>query len=116
MSAYEPGDMALATWANDGFLYPAVIVDVDEDTAHVAFLDGDEGKVPIDELFRGEFEPGMSVSVNFKGGGLYYVGRILSRIGMAVEIDYKDGDYGWATIAQCRMERSEAYRALGIPP
>ena len=116
MAAYEPGDLVLATWADDGFLYPAVIVDTDEDSAQVAYLDGDEGNVPLDEIFRGEFAPGMAVSVNFKGGGLYYTGRILSRIGMAVEIDYEDGDYGWATIAQCRIDRSEAYRTLGIPP
>ena len=115
MLEVELGDLVFATWVDDGFLYPCVIVSVEDEFVHVAYLDGDEGDVSRREIYRGEFSPGLAVSINFKGKGLYYPGRILSSVGMAIEIQYDDGEYGWASIAQCRVPAAHFSPSLRRP-
>jgi hypothetical protein len=82
---------------------------------HVAYWDGDEGDVLRREIYSGEFTPGLAVSINFRAKGLYYPGRILSCVGMALEIQYDDGDHGWVSIAQCRIPASQFSPALRRP-
>ena len=103
MADHRLGDEVLATWADDGFLYPAILVSISGGTAHVAYLDGDEADVPLASLRQGVFGPGLTVSVNWKGRRAYYNGVIRQRIGPAVYIEYEDGDRGWTTVAQCRV-------------
>ena len=98
------GDEVLAPWANDGFLYPAIVVQVQGQSAHVAYLDGDEADVPLASLRNGVFGPGLSVNVNWKGRRTYYNGIIRQRVGQAVFVDYEDGDRGWTTVGQCRVK------------
>jgi len=98
------GDQIWAPWGADGFLYPAIVVaTIDAVQSHVAYLDGDEGPVTLKETLYGSLQVGNQVSVNYKGLGDYYVGTIVKIIGMAVEVDYEDGDHGFTTIAQCRL-------------
>ncbi len=103
MSEHRIGDEVLAPWANDGFLYPAILVHEAGPTAHVAYLDGDEADVPVASLRQGVFGPGLRVSVNWKGRRAYYDGVIRQRVGAAVFVEYEDGDRGWTTVAQCRV-------------
>jgi hypothetical protein len=115
MRKLNPGDLAFATWMDDGFIYPCVVVNIEDELVHVAYLDGDETNIPMDQIYETDIKPGMNVSVNFKGRGNYYAGRVLSCIGMAVEIQYEDGDYGWTSIAQCRVSLSHLSRAYISP-
>jgi hypothetical protein len=103
MADVKVGDEVLAPWMNDGFVYPAVMVEVRGASAHVAYLDGDEGDVPLQTLRRSVFGGGMAVQVNWKGKGQYFNGVIQKRIGSALYLHYEDGDKGWTTLGQCRV-------------
>jgi hypothetical protein len=98
-----PGELVWATWGPDQFLYPALIVEAKGDSVLVVYLDGDEAEVLVEESFRGDLELGTLVSVNYKGRGKYYFGSVVSQVGMAIEIDYEDGDHGMTTLAQVRL-------------
>jgi hypothetical protein len=100
---FQSGDEVLAPWLDDGFLYPAVLVALEGDQAHVAYLDGDEADIAASSLSQSMFGPGLVVHVNWKGRRAYYPGVIQRRLGMAVFMHYDDGTKGWATIAQCRV-------------
>lgn len=103
MSDFRIGDEVLATWQDDGFLYPAIVVAVDAATAHVAYLDGSEATLPLTALRHGTLGPGLRLQANWRGGGSYFEGTITQRIGLAVYIAYADGDRGWSTLGQCRV-------------
>ena len=106
MHGLKLGDEVLAPWAQDGFLYPAVLVELDGQSAHVAYLDGDEAEVDASTLRRGVIGPGLHVNVSWKGRRVYYNGVIRKRIAQAIYLDYEDGDHGWATLSQCRVRAS----------
>jgi hypothetical protein len=99
----KPGELVWATWGPDQFLYPALITEAKNDSVLVVYLDGDESEVLIEEVFLGDLELGTLVSVNYKGRGKYYFGHVVSKVGMAIEIDYEDGDHGMTTLAQVRL-------------
>ena len=42
----EIGSEIFATWANDGFLYPGLVVATNGEIVHIAFLDGDYSDNP----------------------------------------------------------------------
>jgi len=111
MGDFQIGDEIMAPWTNDGFLYPAILVAIDGEKGHVAYLDGDEADVWLAALRHGALGPGMQVNVNWKGQRRYYDGVIRQRIGQAVFVDYADGDRGWATVAQCRV-RAEVVQVI----
>jgi hypothetical protein len=126
MSNFQIGDEVMAPWANDGFLYPAVLVGLEGAAAHVAYLDGDEADVPVAALQQGALGPGLAVNVNWKGRRTYYNGVVRRRVHQALFVDYEDGDRGWTTVAQCRVRvellagrppetRACAYCGAGIP-
>ena len=112
MSAFKLGDEVLTTWASDGFLYPAVLVEIQDEKGHVAYLDGDEADVDMGTVRLGMLGPGLAVQVNWKGKGRYYEGVIQKRCGQAVFLHYKDGSREWATVAQCRVRYDVA---MSIP-
>lgn len=97
------GDEVLAPWGSDAFLYPAIVVALQDANAQLAYLDGDEGVAPLASLRRSCFSVGMTISVNWKGKGTYYRGVIAWRIGSAMYLHYEDGDKGWTTLGQCRV-------------
>ena len=103
MSHFELGDEVMAPWANDGFLYPAILVELSPGHAHVAFLDGDEASLGLKSMRQGVIGPGLGVQVNWKGRGKYYAGTVHKRCGQAVFIHYQDGSKEWTTTAQCRV-------------
>ena len=84
------------------------MVRVDGSTAHVAYLDGDEGDVSASGLFITEIPVGQRVNMNWKGQRTYYNGQVVGKIGMAIDVAYDDGDRGWGTISQCRVHTSQA--------
>ena len=100
MGSYRLGEEVLAPWASDGFLYPAVLVEISDTSAHVAYLDGDESDVPTASLRAGCIGPGLPIQANWKGKGRYYNAVVDRRLGQALFLNYADGDRGWATIAQ----------------
>lgn len=103
MGNHQVGDEVMAPWMDDGFLYPAVLVELDGARAHVAYLDGDEADVPAKALQQGALGPGLAVNVNWKGRRTYYEGVVRTRVHQALFVDYADGDRGWTTVAQCRV-------------
>jgi len=111
--SFSAGDEVLAPWADDGYMYPAIIAEVHDSRVHVAYLDGDEGDVDTSSLLRGfELSVGQTVSVNWKGGGEYFDGIVRRRAGNAFFFDYEDGDKGWASIAQVRISSKDIVTAL----
>jgi hypothetical protein len=100
---YRIGDEVLAPWLDDGFLYPAVLVALEGDQAHVAYLDGDEADVAATSLQQSAFSPGVRLQVNWKGRKTYFWGTIERRVGMAIFMNYEDGSKEWATISLCRV-------------
>ncbi|MEE2750951.1 MAG: tudor domain-containing protein [Myxococcota bacterium] len=104
MSQFDLGDEVLAPWANDGFLYPAILVELSPSQGHVAFLDGDESGVELSSIRQGVIGPGLHVQVNWKGRGKYYGGTVQKRCGQAVFIHYEDGSKEWTTTGQCRVQ------------
>jgi hypothetical protein len=103
MSRFQVGDEVLAPWSGDGFLYPAVLVELGEKKGHVAFLDGDNTSLEPSSLRQGVIGPGLLVQVNWKGRGTYYGGMVTKRLGQAVFVHYEDGSKEWTTTAQCRV-------------
>ena len=103
MGDFQIGDEIMAPWTNDGFLYPAILVAIDGEKGHVAYLDGDEADVWLAALRHGALGPGMQVNVNWKGQRRYYEGVVRKRVQQALFVDYADGDRGWTTVAQCRV-------------
>jgi len=106
MVDFQPGDEVLAPWGKDEFLYPAVLVLLEREVAHVAYLDGDEADVPVEALRQGVLGPGVVVNVNWKGRRTYYDATVRKRLAQAVLLDYEDGTQGWATVCQCRIRVS----------
>lgn len=99
-----PGSDVLAPWANDPFLYPAVVVEIANDHALVAYWEGDSAFVPVDTLRVPRFTPGDAVAVNWKNAGQYWPAVIVTRVGGAVQVRYdSDGSLGWTTFAKCRV-------------
>jgi hypothetical protein len=115
MAEYRVGDEVLAPWMNDGFLYPGVVVKRAGATAHVAYLDGDEADVPVEQLRVGAFGPGLKIQVDWKGGGKYYGGMIVGRIGQALQMDYDDGSHEWTSVGKCRLPITLAGMLAGRP-
>lgn len=106
--SFKAGELVWATWGPDSFLYPAIITAADAQSVTVAYMDGDQSDVPVNEVFVGELALGTHVSVNYRGRGAYYFGRIVSAVGMAYEIDYQDGDHGMTTLSQIRLPLNDS--------
>ena len=111
MTAFRIGDEVLAPWLDDGFVYPAVVVELKPAGLHVAYLDGDEADVPSGAVLPGVFGPGVTVSVNWKGRRTYYAGVIAQRVGAALFVHFDDGAREWTTVAQGRV-RADAAASL----
>lgn len=103
MSGFRVGDEVLAPWMNDGFLYPAVLVKLEGEAAHVAYLDGAAADHPVTALRLGAFGPGLAVSVDWRGQKRYYPGTIVGRVGQALDIAYDDGSREWSVVGKCRL-------------
>ena len=73
--------------------------------AHVAYLDGDIGTVPVDTIQPlPQIQPGTRVSVNWKNKLTYYPGAVTAMVGRAVEVQFdSDGSREWTSIAKCRF-------------
>jgi hypothetical protein len=100
-----PGADVLAPWLDDPYLYPGVVVSIDEGgMAHVAFWEGDITTVSVHTLRLASYQVGEWVEANWKNRGQYWRGEILARIGGAVQIRYEsDGTVEWTTFAKCRV-------------
>jgi hypothetical protein len=101
-----PGTEVLSPWhAGEPFLYPAIVIRVENNMAHVAYLDGDIGTVPVDTLQPPpQIQPGTRVSVNWKNKLTYYPGAVTAMVGRAVEVQFdSDGSREWTSIAKCRF-------------
>lgn len=83
------GARVLAPWENS-FLYPATIIDIQNEELHIQFDDGDAGWVGLWQVHPLELTAGMIVSVRGTGKR-YQPGEVISAEGEEVEVRLESG-------------------------
>jgi hypothetical protein len=100
---WKVGDPVLVNWSRDAYWYPAKIAKKQEGRYFVEFLDGDEEWTTPTRISAENLEAGDRIFANWKGQGVYYPGRIASRDGQTIHINYDDGDRETTTIGVVRV-------------
>jgi hypothetical protein len=101
--SWSVGDRCLANWSYDEYLYPGTIIEIDGNSYHIQYDDGDREWLSAGNLWVENLGVGSYVSVNWLMDGYYYFGTIEERIGDVIFIQYDDGDVEWTTIAAVRI-------------
>jgi hypothetical protein len=99
---FEEGERV---WARDidTYTYPAEILSIDGDKIVVHFLDGPERMLTPELVKRFEVKVGTAVECRWKGGPVYFRGKISVLEGDRVHISYDDGDKEWNTVRLIRL-------------
>ena len=95
---FNIGDTVFALWSDTGHYYLGTIVGTQDDKYYVVFADGDQGLVPGNKLQSAEIEEGQKVYAMWTDKR-YYPGTIQKVTGLAVYIQFDDGDKGWTSFA-----------------
>lgn len=100
-----PFDEGDRVWAQDvdGCTYPAEILSIDHDKIIVHFLDGPERMLTPELLKRFDLRVGTAIECRWKGGQMYFPGKISQIEGDRVHINYDDGDKEWTTVRLVRL-------------
>lgn len=99
--AWVEGERCLGQWS-DGYWYPATVSAVEDGNFNVAFDDGDRATLGDSQIKQIDWGVGTSVECNWKSGGSYYPGTIVSKNGDSIHINYDDGDQEDTVIGKCR--------------
>jgi hypothetical protein len=99
---FADGDRVLAQDI-DGFTYPGEILSVDHDKVIVHFLDGPERMLTPELIKPFDLNAGATVQCRWKGGQVYFSGKITQLDGDRVQIAYDDGDNEWTTVRLVRL-------------
>jgi len=99
---FQVGADVLAPW-DEGWLYPAVIVERHDDDAIVAYWEGESARVAVAKLRPLEYREGDRVFANWKNVNNYEEGVIRRRVGGGVQIALHNGNVVWTTWAKCRI-------------
>jgi hypothetical protein len=100
---WKVGELVMAQWSADDYWYPARIEKIAGNSFVIKHLDGTEDTVSADKLAKDSLQEGDRVAVDWKREGRYYSGKILSREGDALRIQYDDEDEENTTIASVRI-------------
>ncbi|MBI5922631.1 MAG: caspase family protein [Betaproteobacteria bacterium] len=95
------GKRILARW-DDGFWYTGTITDHAGNLFHVTFDDGYKSSLPATKIRPIDWNVGTKVQCNWKNRGRYYSGEITLSSGLAVHINYDDGDQEDTSVINCR--------------
>ncbi len=105
----SPGTDVMAPWG-DGFLYAAVVVRIDPDDPKdvlVAFWEGPSATVEGKHLQPCVFDIGTKIFVDHRAENDYQPGRIVGRVGGAIQVEMKDGATVWTTWAKARIKQKK---------
>lgn len=102
---WQINDRILANWTHDVYWYPATIHQIEGARIYIHFDDGDKEWTDADRLLEMDLDIGDRVHCRWKGGPVYYPGRIAQKDGGKIYIEYDDGDVEWTTIAFVRVTR-----------
>lgn len=106
-SGVEAGQTVWAYWEETGGYYPGVAVAADSTIKGggflVVFFDGDSGVIPGVRVRPFSAKAGMKVFAKWTDGK-YYPGKIGKTAGLAVFIEFDDGDELWTTITALALE------------
>ncbi|REJ79353.1 MAG: DUF1036 domain-containing protein [Acidobacteria bacterium] len=90
---WSDGDRVLVNAPGDAYWYPGVIERKRSNREYFIMLENGKRLVIDPKYISGDYiREGTRVYGNWKRSGRYYAGRIASRNGNAVSIDYDDGD------------------------
>lgn len=95
---FTTGDTVFALWKDTGFYFLGTVVGMQNDQYYVVFADGDQGLVAGNRMQSAELEEGLKVYALWSDKR-YYPGTIQKITGMAVYIQFDDGDKGWTSFA-----------------
>lgn len=99
----QVGMPVMGRWT-DGYWYPGVIKETDGAKFKVRFDDGDEASLEEKHLIGYRPTFGDRIQGNWKGGGVFFPGKVTKRKGEQVYIKYDDGDEEWTTMARIRAD------------
>jgi hypothetical protein len=102
----QVGADVFAPW-DEGWLYPAVIVERHGSEAVVAYWEGESARHPIAMLRPLVYREGDRVFANWENANRYEEGTIQRRVGGGVQIALRNGNIVWTTWAKCRVEGGE---------
>ena len=102
--AFSKGDRVLGLW-EDGFWYPATVVNVDGGVLTLSFDDGDVVTIDSERVEALDWQAGVKVECRWPLNGKNYPGVLVKRDGENVRIVYDDGDKADLHIGKCRQSR-----------
>ena len=100
------GEQVTAPWSRSGRMYPGVVSEVHGKLARIDFDDGDRGWALCSEtrgqppIGTGPVVVGSRVMAPWSAQGRMYPGRVTELYGKLANIDFDDGDQGWADVTQ----------------
>jgi hypothetical protein len=100
--AYDDGEWVLARWKGGDHWYPGVVAGSSDGRVKVRFDDGDVDTMPTRDVRPYSWRAGSRVECNWKGGGTWYKGRIVSLGAENLRVDYDDGDTEKTKTGMCR--------------
>lgn len=104
----QRGDRVLAWWSAEvEWWYAGTIVNVAGGTIEVQFDDTARDDLGPDQVRSLTLSVGDRVFVRWRGGEIYYPGRIAEVQGAAAFVQYDDGDTEWVSPAALRVHRND---------
>jgi hypothetical protein len=101
---WKLGDRVLACWY-DLFWYPGLIVTVDGRRIQVAYDDGDQALVTLDQVQPLTLGVGDQVLCRWQNGPEYMPAEIIKQEGDRYFVHYDDGKEEWTSLRMIRVER-----------
>lgn len=95
---YSTGDTVFAFWQGTGHYHIGTIVGAEPGFYHVVFADGDQGKIPEGKVMNADIDEGLKVLAMWTDKR-FYPGTIQKVVGLAVFVQFDDGDKGWTSLA-----------------
>jgi len=98
-----PGSGALANYHGQGWYYPAVVVDARDDTVHVIYADGDSEWLATSQVRPDTIGPDTVCQAQRRGQAQPVEGRVVRRVGHAIELRLDDGSKAWFALSRVRV-------------
>lgn len=106
----QVGSRVIARWSVEpDWFYPGVVCESNGSVCEVQFDDGDRGEVPVSDVKPIPNLENHRIFGNWRGGGIYYAGRVSSVEGHAIHIDFDDGDTETTSVSMLRFHRDDLH-------
>src|SRR4051794_7781665 len=101
---WSVGERVLGKW--DLYWYPGTVKRKEGQRFYIKFDDDDEDWLGLERILPLDVDVGSEVSVRWKGGRVYYDGKIIKKDGDRIHVLYKDGDREWTEVRMVRVLRA----------